>query len=145
MKMRRLIVVMIGAMILGGCTFQENHTLRWDQVLLPAQRFVVLLAFKLEAVRDNETGLVWEKSPQTINRTWTEAREVCARSDIGGRKGWRLPSVIELASLLDPSVPAFDPPGPSLPPGHPFTGTNTGANGTPSEQNLNFWSATTSA
>jgi hypothetical protein len=38
---------------------------------------------------------------------------------VGNRKGWRLPTIQELASLLDPSV-AFTG-VPALPIGHPFT------------------------
>jgi len=44
------------------------------------------------------------------------------------RGGWRLPSVIELTSLIDPSVLT----GASLPSGHPFVGI----------QLANYWSAT---
>ena len=50
---------------------------------------------------------------------------------MGNRKGWRLPSIQELASLIDPTVP---PPGPTLPPGHPFSNVQ-----------VNYWSATTYA
>ena len=96
---------------------EGNHTLRWDQVLPAAQRFVVLAAFNNEAVLDKETGLVWEKTVQTGVDTWQNARHTCADKQVGGRKGWRLPSVAELASLVDPSVPHDRP---SLPPGHPF-------------------------
>src|SRR6266581_4918373 len=55
------------------------------------------------AVRDNETGLVWEQSPATTTHTWAAARFQCTDRTVGGRKGWRLPSVHELASLVDPN------------------------------------------
>jgi hypothetical protein len=84
------------------------------------------------AVRDNETGLVWEQSPDTSMATWSDARFQCTSRTVGGRKGWRLPSVHELSSLVDPSVPF---PGPTLPSGHPFT----------SVQSTPYWSATTHA
>ena len=101
--------------------------------MLPAaQRFVVLAAFNNAAVRDNETGLVWEQSPRTETEDWPNARLGCARKFVGNRLGWRLPSIPELASLLDPSVAD---PGPTLPAGHPFTGV----------QPALYWSATTGA
>jgi hypothetical protein len=93
-------------------------TQNWDKVLPAAQRFTVLEAFNNEAVRDNETGLVWEQSPATIADTWFSARGACAAKNVGGRIGWRLPSLPELSSLVDPSVAA---PGPTLPAGHPFS------------------------
>ena len=85
---------------------------------MPAdQRFVVLPAFNNEAVLDKETGLVWERSPHTTSARWIAARRTCIEKNVGGQKGWRLPSLKELTSLVDPSVA---PPGPTLPPGHPF-------------------------
>ena len=110
---------------------EGNHTLRWDQVLPAAQRFVVLAAFNNEAVLDKETGLVWEKSPETTTYDWRSAQFQCNRHTTGGRKGWRLPSVPELASLVDPSVFL---PGPTLPPGHPFLNV---------QSSYNHWSAST--
>ena len=104
----------------------------WDKVLPAAQRFVVLAAFNNAAVRDNNTGLVWEKSPQTATTTWNGARFTCINKNVGGQKGWRLPSIPDLASLIDPSVAA---PGPTLPSGHPFHNV----------QSAGYWSATTSA
>jgi uncharacterized protein DUF1566 len=68
-----------------------------------------------EAVLDKETGLVWERTPSTSTVTWGTA--TCILKTVGGRKGWRVPTVEELASLVDPSVPS---PGPALPAGHPF-------------------------
>jgi hypothetical protein len=89
----------------------------WSKKLPSASRFTILSAFGDAAVRDDETGLVWEKTLETTEVSWTDARAACADKDVGGRKGWRLPSISELASLLDPSIRT----GPSLPLGHPFT------------------------
>jgi hypothetical protein len=38
---------------------------------------------------------------------------------VGGRSGWRLPTLEELLTLFDPTVP-FIPYHPRLPSGHPF-------------------------
>ena len=89
----------------------------WDRKMASANRFVVLTNWASAAVLDKETGLVWEQSPSAINNfTWSNARFHCTDLTTGGRKGWRLPLVQELASLVDPSVT----PGPTLPAGHPF-------------------------
>ena len=112
----------------GGGGAEDNDTLRWDQALPAAQRFVILTAFNSDAVLDKETGLVWEKSPATTAGTSSSARSTCANKAVGGRKGWRLPSMPELASLVDPSVAS---PGPTLPQGHPFLNV----------QSSNYWSA----
>jgi hypothetical protein len=106
----------------------------WDQSLPVATRFVVLTNWGSHAVLDKETGLVWERAPASTTSRWFEARKTCTALTTGGRKGWRLPSLPELASLVDPSVA---PPGPTLPVGHPFT---TGATGV---QSGGYWSATT--
>jgi hypothetical protein len=116
----------------GGGGQDGNHTLRWDQALPAAQRFVVLAAFNSDAVLDKHTGLVWEKSPAVTTHTWSSARFHCANKNVGGQKGWRLPSFAEQASLIDPSVA---PPGPTLPPGHPFLNV----------QSALYWSAASSA
>ena len=94
---------------------------------------------------DKETGLVWESRPgetdgvpgiTTTDRiTWNSARFHCANLTVGDsikkRKGWRLPSVHELASLLDPTNPGGNP---DLPAGAPFVGV----------QSSRYWSVTTS-
>ena len=66
-------------------------------------------------VRDNETGLVWTH-PLPYVRTWYEAKQDCLNLAVGNRKGWRLPSVTELASLVDMSNPGE----PKLPANRPF-------------------------
>jgi hypothetical protein len=106
----------------------------WDQTIPAAKRFVVLSNFDNQAVLDRETGLVWEKSPDTTMHAWpgSDVAIACANKAVGGRKGWRLPSIHEIASLIDPSVAA---PGPTLPAGHPFMNV----------QSATYWSATTVA
>ena len=73
----------------------------WDQTLPAATRFIVLSNMNSEAVLDRETGLVWEKSPDPSFRSWLTARLYCANKTVGARKGWRLPTVDELASLYN--------------------------------------------
>ena len=111
---------------------EGNEMVRWDQVLPAEQRFVVLPAFNSDAVLDKETGLVWEKSPQTTAVSSSNVRLTCANKAVGGRKGWRLPSLPELASLVDPSVAS---PGPTLSSGHPFLNV----------QSTNYWSTSAHA
>lgn len=63
---------------------------------------------------------------------WNDARYNCINKNVGGRKGWRLPSISELASLVDPTQT-----NPALPLGHPFTFPNITVN------YAYVWSATT--
>ena len=82
-----------------------SYTLRWDTNNPSASRFTVLTDFQGAAVKDNNTGLVWEQMPLGT-ASWSEARMQCVDKPVGGTRGWRLPSVVELASLIDPSLPA---------------------------------------
>jgi hypothetical protein len=91
--------------------------LRCDQAQCP--RFVVLSKFDDAAVLDRETGLVWERTAVQGQADWSNAQFQCNRLTVANRKGWRLPTIQELATLLDPSV-AFTG-VPALPIGHPFT------------------------
>jgi hypothetical protein len=68
------------------------------------------------AVKDNQTGLIWEQEPDREHDVWSRSNERCAAKEIGGQKGWRGPSVEELKTLIDP-----DQRDPALPPGHPFS------------------------
>jgi hypothetical protein len=80
------------------------------------------------AVLDKETGLVWERSPWNYQGDWWTAQWQCWASSTGGRKGWRLPTISELESLIDycDNWPWF------LSCGHPFLNLQS-----------NYWSATT--
>jgi hypothetical protein len=103
----------------------------WNQILSAALRFRLVMGGT--AVLDRETGLVWEQSPSLAQTSWSGAHIHCNIKTVGGRKGWRLPTIQELASLVDPTQSTL-----ALPAGHPFgnvmswfywsasTGANTG-------------------
>ena len=103
--------------------------MNWDQNLPSASRFTILPTFNNEAVRDNNTGLVWERTPDPRLYSWPAAVSLYANKSVGGTVGWRLPSLVELKSLQDPTSPA-----PFVPAGI-FTGV----------QSAFYWSATTNA
>lgn len=67
-----------------------------------------------EAVRDNETGLVWERSPGAVGVDWFEAVRSCWQLEVTDRLGWHLPTIEQIASLLQPSEVS------ALPANHPF-------------------------
>jgi hypothetical protein len=88
----------------------------WDKKIAGPRRFVVLQAFDNRAVLDRETQLVWQRAPGgPLLRSFSGAFNSCYASEIGGRLGWRPPTMPELTSLLDRSQ-SFPP----LPVGHPF-------------------------
>ncbi|MGH7320375.1 MAG: DUF1566 domain-containing protein [Candidatus Rokuibacteriota bacterium] len=124
---------MIGSDLVEVKAFQN-----WDKQIDDVTRFKVLNQFNSEAVLDKETGLVWEKSPQSALRSWPLAAADCYDKKVGGRMGWRLPAIEELLSLVDPSATA----SPALPPGHPFTNVQFDDVG---DVTVAYWSATTLA
>lgn len=114
--------------VVGGGFSTPNP--QWSQILPASTRFVLVMGGG--AVLDKETGLVWERSPSAVTFDWSNAHIHCNALTVGNRKGWRLPTLQELASLVDPSVLA---PGPGIPVGHPFSNVHSSS----------YWSATTSA
>jgi hypothetical protein len=143
-KMKHKLLTALGPIILGLVVFVAIPAMAgpptgpyyavpsWDQTFPASMRFIVLTNMSSEAVLDRETGLVWEKSPSTSTSNWEDAQRLCNSLTTGRRLGWRLPTIQELASLVDTSVPS---PGPTLPSGHPFSNV----------QPSNYWSATTIA
>jgi len=142
----------IGAMVLAGGLWMAGDgtgvtpagakdlngvTPNWDQNLPSASRFTTVFT---GAVRDNNTGLVWERAPDATLRAWQSfsvplgATNYCVSKNVGGTRGWRLPSVAELVSLIDPSLPA------------PFVPASAFAiGGAPGVQSTSYWSASTVA
>jgi hypothetical protein len=85
-----------------------------------------------DAVLDQETGLVWERSPDPTQRTWDAAVAYCYSRSTGNRMGWRLPTLEELLTLADRTQA-----NPALAAGHPFLGVPTAG--------CEYWSGTTRA
>ena len=100
----------------------------WDTKLSGSTRFKLVL--DAQAVLDRETGLVWEKNPDATTRIWANACSHCYKREVANRKGWRLPTIEELASLVD-----NDNVDPALPPGHLF----------PDAKSSYYWSSSTDA
>lgn len=139
--MKNAWLCMIGLMLLGmtafgahpaqaasgvGPSFAMNA---WDQTIAVATRFLVLTNMSSQAVLDKETGLVWQQSPSTGTGGWEFAQISCNTVTTGNRMGWRLPTIQELESLIDPSQSNL-----ALPIGHPFSNVQTGG----------YWTANTS-
>ena len=62
-------------------------------------------------VRDNRTGLTWQQVSDPTPRSWSSAVNYCAQLQLSGG-GWRLPTLKELLTLVDPSrsaQPVIDP------------------------------------
>jgi hypothetical protein len=79
----------------------------------PASRYVLSAG----TVRDTKTGLVWQLSAAPA-QDWTHGRDACAALTLTD-SFWRLPTIKELATLIDPAGPphidqtAFGPSSPA--------------------------------
>lgn len=97
----------------------------------PAPRF---LPWHGDAVQDQLTGLLWSLSadlgPGPV--PWPRALAIPHAANhrlLAGRTDWRLPTILELESLVDTTAHT-----PALPPGHPFASPGD-----------TYWSSTNSA
>lgn len=95
----------------------EEQKPAWNKIIPANQRFVD--ALDGSAVLDKETGLVWAKSPPSTQFFWVDAMVEVPKMTIAGRRGWRVPTVDELSSLIDMEAPVVSN-QPRLPSGHPF-------------------------
>ncbi len=128
-RLYSILIVIIALFVFASLAVADPGT-PWDKKIAGVGRFKVLSQFGNAAVLDKETGRVWEKTPSNGVGDWFNRLNRCYNLEVGGRKGWRVPTIEELMSLVDKSQPA-----PTLPAGHPFI------NG----QSSFYWSATTDA
>jgi len=61
-------------------------------------------------VKDNYTGLVWQKEDDGVKRNWENAKEYCSNLSLDSYSNWRLPTMEELYYLGDMTKvkPAID-------------------------------------
>lgn len=56
-----------------------------------------------DTVTDAVTGLVWQRNVPSGTYTWANAKTYCAGLALAGQTGWRLPTLIELESIVNDS------------------------------------------
>ena len=101
----------------------------WSEVIGGNERFIPTTFVDGNtnpvAYCDGETGLVWDAQPNNATIDWFQARGDCLNRSVGdnGQKGWRLPSIAELASLVDKNSTSCNTGGPCVPDGSPFVDT----------------------
>lgn len=64
-----------------------------------------------DTVKDNKTGLTWQRAVPNWSYTWATAKSYCQGLNLGGySSGWRLPTKKELETLVDrrTSNPSID-------------------------------------
>ncbi len=96
----------------------------------PANRFTV----RAGVVSDGKTGHEWQQTVDPSPYTWAQAKAYCAGWSLSGG-GWRLPTRMELLSIVDATRinPAIDPSAfPSTPPqlfwsSSPYVGSSDSA------------------
>ena len=120
----------------------------WGQTYATADRFVSVLGGA--AFCDKATGLVWEGSPDTNTQaSWQSANSHCTRRTVGGVKGFHLPLIEQLTSLL----PLTDEDLNSATGDGPFTGVQSAyyssattiADGPSSAWNVDFFNGSVDA
>ena len=52
-------------------------------------------------VRDEVTGLLWQKFPSEQRMSWTDAQDYCKTLELAGRDDWRTPNLKELFGISD--------------------------------------------
>jgi Protein of unknown function (DUF1566) len=74
----------------------------------PPDRYTIDAAAGL--VTDRRTGLIWQHPANVSTYTWDQAASYCRGLRIGGSGGFRVPTLKELMTLIDPTRrnPAID-------------------------------------
>jgi len=92
----------------SSSVINEVITKNWDKRIYQGKRSYSINTE--HTVKDNYTGLVWQKEDDGTKRTWEEANEYCKTLPLSKRT-WSLPSIKELNYLTDVTQvnkPAFN-------------------------------------
>jgi hypothetical protein len=58
-------------------------------------------SFTANTVIDNTTRLEWQRADDDVQRNWYEALDYCSGLTLDSKRDWRLPSIVELQSIVD--------------------------------------------
>jgi hypothetical protein len=114
----------------------------WDMSLPPHTRFTV--SGDGATILDGMTGRVWQRGVSDAAKTWDDANAYCASLSSLPGIAWRLPTIIELLSIVEPtrSEPAIDTTvfslGASKASGDPFWTSTRSTNGSSMRWAVNF-------
>jgi len=72
----------------------------------PPDHYVLSGSGATATVKDNYTGLLWQQGTSPERMTWADAKTYCTAQTTAGLSGWRLPSLNELASLVNEALVA---------------------------------------
>ncbi|MEO8339245.1 MAG: TIR domain-containing protein [Nitrospirota bacterium] len=120
----------------------EGTPIRPDQVRHIAERLIDTIA-ELEqrrrrsasavssavsgaTIRDPRSGLEWSAALSPTEMSFEAALKYMAELDIGGAQGWRLPTKVELESIIDPAALTDDPKASPFPLREPFNAQRAG-------------------
>ena len=98
--MRRYAVSNLLRCVRGNGSGEEPHELAVE----PADHYTVTGSGTDATVLDNYTGLVWQQTYSTSRVAFSEAPGYCASQTTGGLTGWRVPTLTELASLVNEAL-----------------------------------------
>lgn len=89
----------------GGGTAQPSGDSEWSRwVSPPVAPMPSDYTVNGDTVIDSVTRLVWQHSAPVTTMTLSEARSYCTQLNLGGFANWRLPTLVELSSLVDYGV-----------------------------------------
>jgi cysteine-rich repeat protein len=97
----------------NNCLTFDNAWAQWPMPNSPGSPLPNDAAYDVSTpnvVRDLVTRLVWQREAQSEPLDWATAASACSSLELGGWSDWRLPSLIELISIVDyaRNTPAMD-------------------------------------